>query len=300
MSTVAALNARFGIDGVVKVVAGHGGLPAVEVTGPQGNGTVYLHGGHVAAWKPAGMEEVLWLSGSSAWADGKPIRGGVPLCFPWFGPKKDDAKAPAHGFVRLSEWELESVTQGADGVTIGLVTRSNAGTKGWWDTDYELRHIVTIGKKLTMELELKNVGGGPLVAEEAQHTYFGIGDVRQVKVLGLEGVKYIDKGAGMKEVIQQGAVTITGETDRIYVETEGNVVIEDPVKGRRIGIAKKGSKTTVVWNPWVAKAKAMPDFGDEEWPGMICVETCNVLGWAVKVEAGQSHTMATEITAGRL
>jgi D-hexose-6-phosphate mutarotase len=282
-----------------EVVTGNGGLKAVKVTGEAGRGLVYLHGGHVAAWAPAGGDEVLWLSAKSHWAAGKPIRGGVPICFPWFGPRAGDPGAPAHGFARLKEWTLEE----AQGTTVTLRLEDDEETRRAWGQAFALRMRVTFGRELEMRLELTNRGSGELAAEEALHTYFAVGDVRQTSVRGLDGVRYIDKVDGMKEKMQAGAIRIEGETDRVYVGTRGEVTIEDPSwkgGGRRIVVSKEGSADTVVWNPWVAKAKAMADFGDEEWPGMICVETCNVMAHAVRVAAGETKVMTARVRVERL
>ncbi len=300
MSTIEMLNTKFGIAGVVQVVAGLGGLAAVRVETGEAQGLVYLHGGHVAEWRPKGQDEVLWVSQKSYWADGKPVRGGVPVCFPWFGPKADDKAAPGHGFVRLMPWTLEAVTQEDEGVTVVLSTKSDDQTRKQWPGEYVLRHRVTIGRELVMSLELTNTGREAMAYQEALHTYFTVADVKRVKLTGLEGVKYVDKMDGSKVKTQEGAVTITAETDRVYVGTTGTVTIEDPDKMRRIVVAKEGSTNTVVWNPWVAKSKAMADFGDEEWPGMICVETCNVGADAVKVAAGETVKMVQRVGVVRM
>ena len=310
MSLIEELNRRMEIDGVAEVIAGNGGLPAVTVRAKNGtSGTVYLHGAHVAAWTPEGHagggggEEVLWLSGKSLWLPDKAIRGGVPICFPWFGPKKDDPAAPAHGFARVRAWDLEFMKQTGDSVTVTLATRSDESTRKFWPADFILRHRVTFGAELEMSLELTNTGKDPLTAEQALHTYFSVGDINRVRVTGLAGVKYIDKTDAMKEKTQEGGggdIAITAETDRVYLNTSSPTVIEDPAKGRKITISKENSLCTVVWNPWIAKAKAMSDFGDDEWPGMICVETCNVGPFAVRVEPGQTQTMVARIHVDHL
>lgn len=285
------------IPGIAQIIAAQGGLPAVRIQTPQTTGLVYLHGAHVAAWKPAGFDEVLWLSQKSMYEAGKPIRGGVPLCFPWFGPRKD---APAHGYARLASWEVESIRQTPAGVTVSLVLHPDAALRAAVAGEFTLRHRVTFGSELIMALELANTGSTPVAAEEALHTYFAVGDVRQVRVTGLAGTRYLDKVDGAKEKTQAGDITITGETDRVYLDTGATVTIEDPSKRRRISVAKEHSLATVVWNPWIAKAKAMPDFGDDEWPGMMCVETCNVGQHALRVPAGQTHVMTARISVAAL
>jgi glucose-6-phosphate 1-epimerase len=287
------------IPGVAEIQTGNGGLPKVRITTAEAVGEIYLLGAHLAAWKPANSQDVIWLSEKSWWQAGKSIRGGVPLCFPWFGPKKDDPQAPGHGFARIRQWQLDSIAQEDRAVTVNLFTKSDASTKAWWPADFELRYQVTFGAKLVLRLELTNTGESMLRAEEAFHTYFCVGDVRHARVNGLDGVRYIDRIDGAKEKKQEGAITIMGETDRLYLNATGTAEIEDPVLRRRIRVSKQGSAETVVWNPWITKSKAMPDFGDEEWPGMICLETCNVAN-PVELAPGQRHTMTATIEVDAL
>jgi glucose-6-phosphate 1-epimerase len=305
MGLIEDLNTKFAIKGTAEIAPAKGNLPAITLFGKGDGplGLVYLHGAHVAAWRPPGFEEVLWLSKDSAWQDGKPIRGGVPICFPWFGSRKDDPKAPAHGFVRLSQWSqwsLDSITKTPDGATVSLSTKSSDTIRASWPHDFLLRHIITFGQKLTMSLELTNTGNAPLTVEEAQHTYLSLADVRQARVKGLQNVKYIDKTDAMKEKTQEGDITISAETDRIYLDTTSPITLEDNARKRKITITKTNSKTTVVWNPWIAKAKAMPDFGDDEWPTMICIETCNVAAFALTLKPGEKQTMTTQIEVAPL
>jgi D-hexose-6-phosphate mutarotase len=225
----------------------------------------------------------------------------VPLCFPWFGPRKDPAGnpvpgAPAHGFARLLPWSLDTLQKSPAGLVITLSLRATHAERETWPHDFLLRHHITVGRQLTMALELTNAGTAPFTAEEAQHTYFSVGDVRRCALHGLAGTRYLDKVDGAKEKTQDGPIAITAETDRVYLDTAAPVTVDDPVKRRRIRIEKENSAATVVWNPWVAKAKAMPDFGDDEWPAMLCVETCNVAAHALTLPPGRTHTMSTTIT----
>ncbi|HVX83262.1 MAG TPA: D-hexose-6-phosphate mutarotase [Phycisphaerae bacterium] len=292
---------------LASVISGNGGLQAVRVQAPAGAGLVYLHGAHVAQWIPTGADEVLWLSAKSQWTPDKPIRGGVPICFPWFGPRQGDPSAPAHGFARLKQWTLESTAPGPDGAgVVSLRLDADDDTRRWWPHEFSLRLRVAFGATLDMRLELENRGTSSLQAEQALHTYFAVGDVRQVAIHGLDGVTYIDKTDAMKEKLQQGPIRITAETDRVYTRTAAAVTIEDPswtgthAQGRRILIARENSADAVVWNPWIAKAKAMPDFGDDEWPGMLCVETCNVKDQAVRLNPGEARALTARIHLERL
>ena len=284
-------NQRFGIPGIVKIVPGHGGLARVEITSPSSQGEMYLHGAHVTSWKPSNEEEVLFVSSQSQWNDSRPIRGGVPVCFPWFSSKADDANAPMHGFARTTPWQLESIIQTGDAVTVSMFIESDDATKKWWPADFRAVHRATFGTELTLELDVVNTGKTSFRFEEAQHTYFRVGNIETVLVKGLDGVNYIDKLDNKQIKTQSDSIAITAETDRIYLNTDAAVDIEDPALHRQITIVKENSMSTVVWNPWIQKAKAMPDFGDSEWPQMICIETCNVGDSVVELTPGQHHQM---------
>ena len=294
---LAELQQRFSIARLVRFESGPGALIRAVVTTDQAEAEIHLHGAHVTRYVPRGQTPVLWMSGSSAFQAEKPIRGGVPICFPWFGARAGDATSPAHGFARILEWGVESTRQDADGsVSIVLALEANEQTRKWWPFEFRLRYEVKIGSALQLALAIENRGSQPMVLEEALHSYFTVGDVRACTVTGLEGARYIDKTDGMK-IKEQGEqpVTISAETDRVYLKTQSTCVIDDRKLSRRIVVAKRHSDATVVWNPWVAKSKAMADFGDDEWPGMICVETCNVGQERITVEPGGTHTMEAEI-----
>jgi glucose-6-phosphate 1-epimerase len=290
---------RFAIPGVLKFEPGEGGLTRAAITTPQADAHVYLHGAHVTHYHPHHQAPLLFMSAHSAFAPGKPIRGGVPICFPWFGPKKDDPSAPAHGFARLMEWSVESSAKADDGsVQLVLSLSSDDATLKAWPHEFRTTFTVTVGPELRMTLEVRNTGRDTFTFEEALHTYFSIADIHKVSIEGLEATEYIDKVDKMTRK-NQGAqpITFTGETDRVYLNTTATTVAHDVAGGRNISVAKTGSNATVVWNPWIGKAKAMPDYGDHEWTGMVCIETCNVADCAVSLDPGKSHTIAAVIKA---
>jgi glucose-6-phosphate 1-epimerase len=294
--TIAELNRRFGIPGVAQIIEGNGGLAKVHVTGAHVTGDMYLHGAHVTSWNPRGAGEALFVSSQSQWKAGRAIRGGVPICFPWFGDKADDRGAPAHGFVRTEAWQLESIVQTADAVTVTMFTESDEDTKKWWPFDFRLVHRATFGSELSLELALTNSGARSLRFEEALHTYLRLGNIEKMRVQGLSTIHYIDKTDSNRERIQDGAIVIVSETDRIYLNTPHEVEVEDDALHRRLRVAKKDSLTTVIWNPWVQKARAMSDLGDDEWMQMVCVETSNVSAYAVDLSPGQQHKMTAIIS----
>jgi glucose-6-phosphate 1-epimerase len=299
-NTIDDLNRRFEIPGIAQIVTGSGGPPKVSITTAAASGEMYLHGAHVTSWKPRHADEMLFVSARSRWQDGQPIRGGVPICFPWFAANADDPRAPMHGLVRTTAWQLESLAQTGDSVLVSMFTESSAETKKWWPADFRLIHRATFGPELRLELILTNTGPAPLRFEEALHTYFQVGDIQKAQLRGLDSIHYLDKTDSNREKTQVGPIAIRCETDRIYLNTPDAVELEDPIRHRRINIGKENSLTTVVWNPWVEKARALPDFGDDEWMHMVCVETCNVAGFAVTLGPGQQHRMATVIRVADL
>jgi glucose-6-phosphate 1-epimerase len=279
--------------------SGRGGLRRLSIDTGICAAELYLHGAHLCRWQPRSQPHpVLWMSEASRFESGAPIRGGVPICFPWFGPKAGDPAAPVHGVARISAWNLDGVALEADGsvvVRLGLDFGSLASPHVTHNLmlAYELR----LGRGLSMALTLTNPADVPATFEVALHTYLAVGDVRQASVAGLEGVTYVDKVDGAKRRTQTEAlITIAGETDRLYLDTGAAITLTDPGLGRRIRVEKTGSRSSVVWNPWVAKSRAMADFGDDEWPGMICLETANAADNAVTVPPHASHTMTATIS----
>jgi glucose-6-phosphate 1-epimerase len=294
-SVLDELNRRFAIEGRAVIVEGSGGLCKVRVTSPQAAGEIYLHGAHVTSWAPTHAGEALFVSKQTRWEDGRPIRGGVPICFPWFGPKDDDAEAPAHGVVRTRAWELESIESGDGSVTVTMATTSSEDIRRFWSADFRLVHRVTFGSTLRMELIASNTGTSPMRCQEALHTYHRVGDIEHVRVRGLDGHVYRDKTDAYREQTQHGDVVFRSETDRVYLNATGTIEIEDAVLRRRTRIVKERSRTTVVWNPGIDRARALTDLRDAEWRDFVCIEPSNVAESAVELAPGQEHTMAVAI-----
>ena len=283
------LNDQFGIPQRLRFETSNGGLTRAIVTTPQADAEIYLYGAQVTHFQPRDSKPVLWMSQKAAFTPGKPIRGGVPICFPWFGPKAGDSSAPMHGLARLTEWTVQSVSRTATSTDLTLSLEL-------LDT-YALTFTVSVAQSLGMSLTVRNITGQPVVFEEALHTYFAVGDIRQTTITGLENTRFFTLIPEARTLDQGNLpVAFSGETDRVYLDTQSTCVIHDPVWNRMIEVAKSGSHSTVVWNPWIAKAKAMPDFGDEEWPEMLCIETCNVKENAICLSPQESHTMRAGIT----
>ncbi len=298
MANLDQFNSQFAIADTLHFTAGNGGLAKAIVTTPLAIAEIYLNGAHVTHFQPTGQKPVLFMSGKSRFEPGKPIRGGVPICFPWFGNLEGHPQAPAHGFARTSEWTVRTATRSPDGVvTLGFALDCHDANSTDWPHACSALYTAAIGSTLGLSLTISHHTGEPFLFEEALHTYFSVADVRQVSVDGLSHTGYLDKLQAGREFMEGATpVRITGETDRVYLDTTATCEIHDPVAGRTLVVKKKGSNATVLWNPWVAKSKAMADFGDDEWPGMLCIETCNVGRSAVRLSPGESHTMSAEIS----
>jgi glucose-6-phosphate 1-epimerase len=285
-------------DGI-RMEKGQGGLQRLVIQTAQADAEIYLHGAHVTQFQPKGQKPVLFMSAKSMFERGKPIRGGIPICFPWFGARQNGQPGSPHGFARLIEWELVTAEQANDGIVeIHLRLVSSDATRALWSEEFVADYRVRIGTTLGLELQVRNTGSQPLRIEEALHTYLAVSDARQVSIQGLAGTSYFT-AVGTPRTETEGAapIRITAETDRVYLNTQSTCVVDDPGWQRKLVVKKTGSNATVVWNPWIAKAKAMPDFGDDEWPFMLCIETCNVRENAVTIMPGQSHTMGAVIHA---
>lgn len=293
MNTASSLNSRFGIANRIVFKQDPGGLVLMDVVNEQASASLATQGAHLMSWTPCGDAPVIWLSPAAKLVPGKAIRGGVPVCWPWFGPHASEAAFPSHGIARCAPWEVIESRQLSDDAT-RLVFRlsANETALALWPYASELELHITVGAALELELVTRNSGATPFIVGEALHSYFAVGDVRLARIYGLEDCAYIDKVAGGKlEAAQHGPVTVAGEVDRVYLESSADCWIDDPSLKRRIRIEKRGSRSSVVWNPWREKAAALDDMGEDSYLHMLCVESGNVADNAVSVAPGGEHRL---------
>lgn len=297
MQDVEELERRFGVADHVTFGTGPGELgPVARVANRHATATIAPHGAHVMAFQPRDQQPVLWVSAKSAFRPGKAMRGGIPVCWPWFADHPTDRTKPAHGFVRASPWSVAGTEVTDEGATcVRLRIADDDATRALWPHRFELELAVTVGRALDVALAIRNTGAATFTSGGALHSYFTVGDVTRVAIHGLDGRTYVDKVDRLARKVQVGAVRIEGETDRVYLDTTADCVIDDPALRRRITIAKAGSRSTVVWNPWRAKAAAMADFGDAEYPGMVCVESANAGDDVVSVPPSGEHVLRASI-----
>ena len=297
MSIAQRLNAQFGIDGQLNFRKEANGLVVAEISNAQATASLCLQGAHLMNWQPKSQSvPVVWLSRDAKLAAGKSIRGGVPVCWPWFGAHATEAGFPAHGYARTAPWQMIESGSEPDGATrLALRLMESEDTRPQWPYSCTVELTLIIGETLRMELSTENTGESDFIIGEALHTYFRIGDIGAVQVSGLQGCEYWDKVGGSTLKKQHDAISFSSETDRVYINSAAKCVIEDERLKRRIHVAKSGSLSTVVWTPWTAKADKMGDLGQPEgWREMVCVESANAFDNAVRVAAGTRHTLVVE------
>jgi glucose-6-phosphate 1-epimerase len=300
MITAKQLNTQFGIKKQLEFREDASGLLVAEIRNEQAISSLCLQGAHLMKWKPASQSvPVIWLSRDAKLVAGKSIRGGAPVCWPWFGPHVSESGFPGHGYARTVPWRvLESGTEPSGETRLTLRLVDNEKTRAQWRHACMLNLTVIVGETLRMEMTTENTGVSDFEIGEALHTYFQIGDIGAARVKGLEDCEYWDKVGGTALKKQIGAISFSGETDRVYINTASECVIEDDKLMRRIHIAKSGSLSTVVWTPWTEKANKMGDMGQPDgWREMVCVESANAIENLVKVAAGTGHTMIVEYRA---
>jgi glucose-6-phosphate 1-epimerase len=291
---VEQLNTEFGIAGQLKFVEGKGGLPLIEIDNGKAAATISVYAGQVLSYRPANEPiDLLFLSGKAYYADGKAIKGGVPVCWPWFGPDPEGRGRPGHGFVRNRMWSVrgtEAMNDGSTRVRLGLSATDE--TRAIWPQSFALTLEITIGDTLGLAMTTNNSGDQPFSITQAFHTYFLVGDIDSVRVLGLENTRYIDKVDNSAGKTQTGAVAITQEVDRIYLDVPTELVLDDAALRRRIHITSGGSRTAVVWNPWAKISAEMADLEDDDYKRLLCIETTNAANDVIVVAPGDACQLA--------
>lgn len=296
--TLDEINIRYGLQNHIVIEEKTPGFPILTLQSPSATATVAAHGGHVLSYTPNGEEPVLWLSSLSHYREGKAIRGGIPVIFPWFGPHASDSDMPSHGFARTRFWTLHStrLINGEFPQARFQLTDSEL-TRTLWPSRFSLELVVTLKESLKVELIIKNEDTEPFTCTCALHSYFTVSHISNIEIQGLEKASYIDQLTGGPHKVQEGPITFDAEKDTIYVDTAATCKIIDPGFKRTVFVEKSGSLSTVIWNPWIDKSARMSDFGDDEYTGMVCIEAANASHNAITVSPSQTHILSTSIRA---
>jgi D-hexose-6-phosphate mutarotase len=282
----------------VSFLDGQGELPMLEISTPWSTAEIYLLGAHVTQFRKKDEAPLLFMSQCSHYTEGRPIRGGIPVILPWFGPREGLGQ---HGFARTRSWEVKEILPAADG-SVSVRFRLPEGPEAASFPAFTADYIVTVNQFLTLQLVLTNQSkDAPFTFENCLHTYFEVADVTAISIHGLKGTTYQDKTASFMEKTETSDdLRIASEVDRVYLDTTATVEVLDPRIGRRIRVEKQGSASTVVWNPWVNKSRQMADFGDEEFEHMICVESGNVASNSITLPPGGSSTLTVKLSSEML
>lgn len=284
---LAQLNSQYGIAEQLQFISGKGDFPYIQITNDYATALISIYGGQVVAFQPKdAVQDLMFLSDNAYYKTGKAIKGGVPICWPWFGPDPEGAGRASHGFARNRPWQVlatEPLPTGETKVTLGFSDTDE--TQAIWPYAFELALEIVVGNALALTLISRNRGDRPFNITQALHTYFTVGDITQTTVTGLDGTQYIDKVDNGQVKPQTGPVTIASEVDRIYTGVPNELVINDAALNRRIRITSSGSKTAVVWNPWSEISVKMADLDDQDYTRFICVETTNAADDVITVPA---------------
>ena len=294
MQTLDQLQSQFALPGALRFESGAGRLSFAAIQTEQAQARLCLQGAHLVTWQPAGHQPVIWLSPTALFAPGQAIRGGIPICWPWFGAQ---AQRTSHGFARNLVWHLRATAMLPNGsVQLRLELTDSPETRAVWNHGFKLELECIVGHSLSLRLQTSNRDRMPIAITQALHTYLAVGDITQTRVLGLEDCLYQDKLRDFAWERQQGSIDFVGETDRIYADAAESCIVEDQAWQRRIRIAKQGSRSTVIWNPWHERAAALSDMPAESFRGMLCVETSNAGVDQVLLGPDDEHLIATHIS----
>ncbi len=265
------------------------GAEAISMRCHASQATVLLQGAHVVDWTPQGAKAVLWMPAEPRFAVGRATRGGIPVCWPWFGSAAE-AGQPAHGIARTALWDV--IGQTSDDAGASLTLRLPAANQ----RGVELTLSVRIDSTLVLQLMTRNFAAVPLQLSEALHTYFTVADIGTVSILGFDGACYADQLQGNAMLRQDGPIRFASEVDRVYASAPSPIRIVDEAGGRTILVESQGSAATVVWNPWLEKAARLGDLGPDGWRTMVCVESANAPVAPVTVPPGGTHMLQTRIS----
>lgn len=254
---------------------------------------------------------LIWPNDQALFNQGKSVRAGVPVCWPWFGNlarnpqsiqgmRPDTEPAPAHGLVRGRDWQLMEIDSSGDEIRVDFSLPEAQGDLPGWPHNVELKLSIALGEHLKISLTSLNLGSDTVSISQALHSYFAVSDVRKVNVEGVAGLRYIETLEDWQERTQQGDLRIAGETDRIYLQTPAQLSIVDPAWKRRITLTSSGSNSAVIWNPWAERAAQFSDMADDGWKDMLCIETANVLDDIVELKPGASHTLGLSLSSSPL
>ncbi|MBB3048729.1 D-hexose-6-phosphate mutarotase [Litorivivens lipolytica] len=283
MSQLNDLNSRFPANSHWHFSEPAPGIVLLHIHSDTSTATISLYGGQVLSFRPRNQDDLLWVSDDAHFAEGKAIRGGIPVCWPWFGPHPTDADAPAHGTVRKTPWQLEELECNHQHAKVLL---------RYSDENLNLQLAITLDTRLHLALTTENHGATNATITSALHSYFAISDISDIHITGLEDKPFRDAVNSNRACLQRGVIRFNGELDRVYQDVDKAICIHDPGLKRIIRIHNTGSKSAVVWTPWIDKSKRLGDMGVNGYRQMVCVESANADSDAITLPPGGQHTLS--------
>lgn len=273
-------------------------FPLIEVINDHAEATISVYGGQVLSYRPAEQShDVLFMAGKAQYIKGKAIRGGIPICWPWFGKRQDRPDFPGHGIARINRWRVEEARQLDAGNTQIRLSLNQPLPQhlNWWPNSFELQLIITIGKTLTLELRTHNTGQQPFAITQAFHVYFRVGEIHHCRLTGLESIDYQDNLDGERQKHRNAAITVSKPIEQVYRLNNGTVNIIDEILKRKIAIDSFEATDMVIWNPWTTGSAAMPDLNATDYQRFICVEPGHVGAGGFVLQPGSEGSLRTVI-----
>ncbi len=299
MIDIEELEDKFSIEGEVGFAELEEGFPVITVVNKFAEADISLYGAQVINFRPYSTLGILWMSPESLLEEGRAIRGGIPVCFPWFGPHKNDKSKPQHGFARLMYWNVvETQTLQGGETLVRLQLNSSEKTKIYWPHDFCAEIIVEVGKSLTVTLKITNTSSETFEYTDALHSYYTLSGIDNITIDGLQNTKYLDNLTQGESMQVESLLKIDKEVDRNYLDTEAPCIIQDEAFNRKIVAAKSGSKVTTVWNPWEETCRKIGDMPDDAYQTFVCIEAVNSGSNTIKLAPGESHEMSAIIGLG--
>ena len=290
MIDIEELEEKYSIEGEVGFAELVDGFPFITVINKFAEADISLYGAQVTNFRTYNTMDMLWLSPTSHFEIGRAIRGGIPICFPWFGPHKSDAEKPQHGFARLMFWNVVETQSQSNGETlVRLQLCSSEKTHEYWAHDFCAELTIIVGKSLSTTLKVTNTSSETIEYTSALHSYFNLSAIENISIEGLQNTKYYNQLDSTESIQKEPVLKIQKAETRHYLETESDCVINDNAFGRRISVAKHGSKVTTVWNPWEESSREIEDMTDDSYQTFVCVEAVNAFDDIIKLDAGESH-----------
>lgn len=266
-------------------------LEYIEISNKAATAKIALQGAHIFHYQRVGEEPLLWLSETSEFEKGKAIRGGVPICWPSFGNNNPDL--PQHGFARVMMWQCDGVVEIDDHTTqVAFSLQDSKESHLLWDYKFAVNLFVTVGKTLHLELQTTNLDTKPFTITQALHTYFKISSIEDVAIKGLEGKRYFD-ALTLKDEIQEGSIAFNREVDRVYQGVENTITLKD--SKHEVHIQNSGSKSVVVWNPWIQKCARMSAMQADAYKEFVCIESANAYEDKREVLPKEVHTLKVDL-----